>query len=334
MDRRDKALHFVDLRGRGLEIGPSYNPLVTKASGANVETVDHADRDQLVAKYRALGLAEELLERIEPVDHIWSGGSLAAALPSGRRFDYIVASHFIEHTVDLIQFLRDCESVLVESGRLTLVVPDKRYCFDRFQPVTSLGAIVDAHHNVLTFHPPGTLLDHQAYACKRGESIAWDPRDTSPLSLQFPNLEGATEAIEKGLRQAQYEDMHRWKFTPSSFALLVHDLRTLGYHGLTRVGGFDTEGFEFFVTLGPLVSPASEAPVDRAALLFEIERELTEVAQPATDADGVREPTGWEMERAALLATIDELRSSTSWRVTRPLRALSDVVRRRRERGG
>ena len=34
MDRIEKALASVDLTGRGLEIGPSYNPLVTKASGA------------------------------------------------------------------------------------------------------------------------------------------------------------------------------------------------------------------------------------------------------------------------------------------------------------
>ncbi len=120
------ALALVDLDGRGLEIGPSYNPLVSKASGARVETVDHADRTTLVEKYRSWGLPEAKLAAIEDVDHIWSEGSLAEVVTERCAFDYIVASHVIEHTVDLIGFLQDCSSLLTMSGVLALVVPDKR----------------------------------------------------------------------------------------------------------------------------------------------------------------------------------------------------------------
>lgn len=81
MDRLDKALHGIDRAGRGLEIGPSYDPLVTKASGARVETVDHATRDELVTKYSGFGLGVEQLDRIEDVDHIWHGGSLLQVVP-------------------------------------------------------------------------------------------------------------------------------------------------------------------------------------------------------------------------------------------------------------
>ena len=39
----------------------------------------------------------------------------------------------IEHTPDLIAFLADCDAVLKDTGVLSLVIPDKRYSFDRFR---------------------------------------------------------------------------------------------------------------------------------------------------------------------------------------------------------
>jgi len=169
MDRAQKALGAVDLGGRGLEIGPSYNPLVPKSSGARVETVDHAGRDELVAKYSSWGLDEERLARIDTVDHLWSEGSLLDVVEERGVYDYIVAAHFIEHTVDLVRFLQDCEALLSGTGRLALVVPDKRYCSDRFRPLSTIGDVLEAHYASTRFHTLGALVDHQAYGCRRGE---------------------------------------------------------------------------------------------------------------------------------------------------------------------
>lgn len=269
--RRAKALELVDLHGRGLEIGPSYNSLVPKTSGARVEIVDHTDRETLVEKYRKWDLDDASLSRIEDVDHIWESGSLLDVIPERDAYDYIVGSHLVEHTVDLIGFLHDCEALLRDGGRLALVVPDKRFCFDRFQPLTSVGGVVDAHHSDLRYHSAGTLLDHQAYACRRDESIAWSADDRRSLDLQFPRIEWANARMDIGLGQDHYEDTHRWKFTPMSFRLIVHDLRILGFHTLEVVGSSATIGFEFFVTLGKGAPPVD---VDRMALLLAIEDEL------------------------------------------------------------
>ena len=275
IDRDAIALAHIDRGGRGLEIGPAYRPLVSKASGARIEVVDHADREQLVEKYRSFGLDSNLLSGIEPVDYIWQGGSLLDVIPSRGEYDYVVASHLIEHTVDLIGFLQDVEQLLREDGRLALVIPDKRYCFDRFQPLSSVGAVVDAHHTGTRFHPAGSLLDHRAYAAKRGEAtLAWGAGEGSRLSLQFPSIEGGADVIREGLRQDAYHDIHRWRFVPASFRLLIHDLRALGYHRMGIVGRRDTLGFEFFATLARGAPPE---PLDRLVVLLEIEQALREV---------------------------------------------------------
>jgi SAM-dependent methyltransferase len=322
VNRRERALRFIDLSGRGLEIGPSYDPLVAKASGARVETVDHADRETLVAKYTAWGLSTDKTDRIETVDHLWSGGSLLDTIPNHGAYDYIVASHFIEHTVDLIRFLSDCEGLLNPTGRLALVVPDKRFSFDRFQPLSTVGAVVDAFHSTNVFHTAGPLLDHQAYACKRGESIAWNIGETAPYSAQFPNLEGAEEAIEAGRRQEEFRDIHKWKFTPASFALLIRDLAALGFHNLGVVGSDDTHGFEFYVTLAKGIEPL---PVNRIEMLLKIESELME---PRDDLGA----GGTQAVQQRSKGLSRKLAETWAWRVTAPLRRVAVATRRRRAR--
>jgi len=36
MNRKDKILSFLDKRGKGLEIGPSHNPITPKKEGFSV----------------------------------------------------------------------------------------------------------------------------------------------------------------------------------------------------------------------------------------------------------------------------------------------------------
>jgi hypothetical protein len=330
MDRRDKALRFIDISGRGLEIGPSYDPLVTKASGVRIETVDHADRDTLVAKYRAWGLPPDKIASIEAVDHVWSGGSLLDTIPDHDAYDYVVASHFVEHTVDLIRFLLDCEALLNRTGRLALVVPDKRYCFDRFQPLSTVGDAVDAFYATNIYHTAGALLDHQAYACKRGDSIAWSVHESTPYTAQFPALEGAMDVIKTGVSQETYSDIHKWKFTPSSFALLIRDLRALGYHNLGEVGSNGTDGFEFFVTLAKDVEPV---PIDRIEALLQIETELAEprdaVGQIEDHRDKPRSMMRLQRRAVQLRRKVAVVRASRLWRATARLRAAGYALRHR-----
>jgi hypothetical protein len=335
MDRVQKALHSVDLRGRGLEVGPSYNPLVTKAGGARIETVDHASQAELVTKYRALNVPQESLDRIEPVDHLWHGGSLLDVIPERGVYDYILASHFIEHTVDLIGFLTDCQTLLADGGRLSLIVPDKRFCFDRFQPLSTLGSILDAHLAGSRFHPAGALVDHQAYACTSGGVLAWSPGWNQQMAAQFPLLQGARSAMENGQAQETYFDVHRWRFTPTSFELLIGDLRRLGQHSFGVQESFPTEGFEFFVTLGKDVAEPAEH--DRIAVLLEIEREIQdpcgeraqEIALLSAGYDELRAANDeLQAGKDAVQARIDELHASRSWRLTRPVRAAGGLARR------
>jgi hypothetical protein len=45
MDRKEKALQHIDPHGKGVEIGPSHNPIALRREGYNVQIIDHMSRE-------------------------------------------------------------------------------------------------------------------------------------------------------------------------------------------------------------------------------------------------------------------------------------------------
>ena len=158
---------MFDPTGFGLEVGPSYNPFLPKTKGFRVETIDHADAATLREKYR------DDAGQIEEVDYISDGRSMAEIIGRPERYDFIFASHVIEHVTDIVRFLQDCETLLKPAGRLVLAVPDKRYCFDVLRPLTTVGQALQAYVEKRQRHPAGVLYDHFAYFCEKNGHGIW-----------------------------------------------------------------------------------------------------------------------------------------------------------------
>src|SRR5258706_9842625 len=126
MDRKGKLLHSVDVSSTvGLEVGPLDHPIVAKSEGS-VFYVDHASRQDLVAKYANDPNVADLA-KIVGVDFIWGASSLRQTIPPHLSFDYVIASHVIEHVPDVIGWLREVSDVLKPEGMLCLAIPDRRY---------------------------------------------------------------------------------------------------------------------------------------------------------------------------------------------------------------
>jgi SAM-dependent methyltransferase len=263
MEQRTAVLRsMLRLDGQGLEIGPGYNPLLPKAERFRVETADYTDADGLRAKYA--GNPHVDLERIEPVDHVLvEGRSLAEEIGKAGQFDYVVASHVIEHTPDMLGFLKSCEELLTPNGVLLLAVPDKRHCFDILQPLTSTGAVLQAHLDRRTRPTPGAVFDEVAYSAVRGNAIGWMPDDKQKLRLHAP-LNAAAEAYDAARLTPTYRDVHVWRFVPSSFRLIVQDLYAIGEIRLREDRFCNSIGNEFYITLSS--SAAGGWPTDRLTL--------------------------------------------------------------------
>ncbi|MCL2819428.1 MAG: hypothetical protein FWD38_01130 [Oscillospiraceae bacterium] len=271
MDRRDKIISKCNLNGAGLEIGPSINPVVPKCDGYNIETIDHTDKKGLIEKYSSHGIN---LDKIEEVDYVWNGESYKELTGKINHYDYIIASHVIEHTCDLIAFLCDCSELLNENGVLSLVIPDKRFCYDYFRPVTCISQVIDRHLSKCTFNSPGSVYDYYSSVCFCGDNLAWEglhpPFD---VGLAYDTSD-AKEAYLEVLNNEKYIDIHNWVFTKNSFELIIHNLNCLDLIDLVVAESFDTKGHEFYVSLVKRDVPFQSSKEERLRLTLNAKNEL------------------------------------------------------------
>lgn len=260
--REEKVFHLLDKTGLGLEIGPSHNPISPKNKGFNVHILDHASAAELRKKYQGHGVN---LDNIEEVDFVWHGEPLQELIRKTGCYDWIIASHVIEHVPNFISYLQQCEALLKQDGILSLVIPDKRYCFDYFSSSSSTGNVLDAYAEKRIRPSHGQIFDHIANASKRNGNIAWGEDGLGGADELVHTFAEAQAHWGKSVTTNEYIDVHCWRFTPASFRLLVSDLQGFGLIGLEIKAEFDTTGCEFYVSLGK--KSAVVMKLDRLATL-------------------------------------------------------------------
>ena len=244
-ERKSLLLSNLDLDGLGLELGPSHAPVAPKAEGFRVEVLDHANRERLVEKYGLLGVDTS---RIEEVDHVWDGQRYAELVGGAERFEWILASHVLEHVPDLLGTLLQCQEILKPGGILSIALPDHRYIFDRERTPSSLAAVIDAHLREDMRPTPGTVAEFYLRFVKKGTSEAWYP--WYPGVVHRSNTtEDALARFERSRVSEVYQDVHVWVFTKETFAGIVEDLGRLGLLDLEIVAPPAGRLIEFFLQL-------------------------------------------------------------------------------------
>lgn len=257
--RFEKITYALNMEGLGLEIGPSHNPVAPKSQNYNVHVLDHLKAEDLKSKYKGHGGLGVDIDNIEEVDFVWEGEALPDLIGKTECYDWIIASHVIEHVPDMIGFLQQCEALLAPGGKLSLAVPDKRYCFDYLSPISTTGQFLDAFEQKRTRPSVGQVFDHYANSCYRDGVITWT--DTVQKDAKFEVIHTFQQAMDLGhhwVNSGEYIDAHCWRFTPESYELLLSDFRKLKLLNLITNCCFETSGCEFFVTLGKVKSNNEE----------------------------------------------------------------------------
>jgi len=319
---RTKILALIDLkRGRGLEIGALMRPIVTKEMG-RVEYIDRATTEELRQWYSNNDQVDP--NSLVEVDHVWGSQTLFECVGRKRIYDYVVASHVIEHVPDLFGWLQEIGSVLADGGIGSFVVPDKRYTFDILRRTSSDSDLVDAYVRGLRRPDPRQIFDHfinfrnvDLDAIRRGDAR---PNDI-PAQHDARDL---MEICRQTLSNGQYIDAHCWVFTPRSFvgALdLGSRLDVLPFE-IGTIIPTPEQSHEFFVSLRRL--PEAWTREERRAA-FVASRDRLVLPPEEAEADSVDE---LKARLAAAQSTIAALHGSTSWRLTAPLRRAATLWRR------
>jgi SAM-dependent methyltransferase len=290
--RRDSVFASAARDASILEIGPAHNAILPKREGFATRTVDYLDRAGLIAQYQ--DFAHYSPDDIEEVDYVLAPGSaMSEVIP--ERFDVVLASHVIEHTTSMIDFLNECTRLLAPGGVVALVVPDHRYCLDRIRERASLGRVIDASLAPPAVHTVGTVTEALLGSVRRGGSTSWRPGNTSRYG--FVHDREAVEGYAEEARRAEgYLDVHNWVCSPHHLRLLLHDLADLGYISVRETFFHDTVGHEFFLNLS--VTGAGPG-LNRAELVT-----LAEEERRSLDRPRFREDDG-SVAEAALPASLD-----------------------------
>lgn len=255
LDRRSKLLAGLSLREQlGLEIGALCRPFLRREDGP-VLYVDHADTATLREKYRNDPNVD--VDAIVDIDAVWGACTLSQAI-GGRKVDYVVASHVIEHVPNLIGWLHELREVLSATGEVRLIVPDKRFTFDRLRDETRVESLLYSHLVGARVPQPQVIIDHVLNVVNMDCGAAWRSAVDATQLEHLHDLPMAMGVARDCIDHGNYHDVHCWVFSPQSFARLFRRLAEMELIDFACGGFFDTErnGMEFFVTLAPSTNRA------------------------------------------------------------------------------
>jgi hypothetical protein len=294
----------------GIEVGPFYAPLVPKADGWRTTVVDFTDAETLraIAAAHPHDYIRTHKHVIEDVDIVWKGEPLDTLCLDRRPegYDFLVASHVIEHIPDLIGFFAQLSRLLKPKCVVSLAVPDMRRCFDVLKSPTNTAHALTAHREKRKMHSPEVLFEAWAFgAWNKGEGswLAGSEIDldlTEPLSHAWEKYKAYVEGTARG--DQAYVDAHAWYFTPASFELTVLELNALGLIDFAISSLAKTLGSEFIVRMerGRLALPEDVLHRRRRELLLTRQVEL----MAETGVQAMRPWPGflqWLLARAILI---------------------------------
>lgn len=361
MDRAAFLTHGISQDAFGIEIGPFYSPVAAKARGWKTTVVDFTDQAGLldIARTHSAQTIREMAGNIEEVDVVWRGQEIDKACLALRAegFTFLIASHVIEHIPDVVSFLRQISNLANDDFVLSLAVPDCRRTFDFFKPLSTTADALLAWRQKRTLHSPETIFTGHAYGVWVGRVAAWLPGQTGSLYLP-DSLERShsvymkyVENLEAGTQS--YMDSHCWYWTPSSFELMMIELNHLGYIDFFIDEIEPQPSSEFLVRLkkGKLNLDKDSLQSRRLELLMQTRCELAEnqaMALVSRQDENIGQQllelqnkhtflnskcaelqialTEARTRLKSAQETICELETSTSWKVTSPLRRIKRML--------
>lgn len=320
MDRKKEVIKRINLKkGRGLELGPLYSPVVTKDE-ARIFYIDHMSTEDLRKKYKGHPFS---VDEIVPVDYVVGGTNLKKLL-GNKKFDYVIAAHVIEHIPDVVSWLKDVASVLNKGGILSLVIPDKRYSFDISRNVSSPSDVIGSYLDKLTKANSAMVYDSAAEYREITPAQAWSGNFKHALVEPSDwNMSEGLRRAKLSLRPNEYVDSHCYVFTPYSFfevlkRLIHHELLDFEviYFAETKL-----DELEFYVSLRKI----DTKKVSKKTQL----RKIPALKRPLQQEEAEIQITKLKQLLKEAKLELSLMTSSKSWKITKPLRNFSRLVKKK-----
>lgn len=295
---------------RGLEIGALHNPRFDR-NDPNIFFVDHTDTESLRSKYAEDTDLASHLDDLVDVDFVWGadGRTLAEVTKNESPFDFVYASHVFEHLPNPVGWLEQVADVLEVGGKVSLVIPDKRFCFDVNRQVTEIADLVDAYLSGRAHPSLRSIYDFHSRIVAVDTLGLWSG-EVDYSGVWREDKEPDLWAYELCLRSAggEYVDTHCGVYTAESFLGLVEKLTKLDLIGF-RLAEFQPtplNSLEFKVVLEKLppdlTAAQRQTAVRDSLVLARAQWGLDDSSQPSSNqlVLGPRELVLIKRKRAAV----------------------------------
>ena len=234
----------------GLEIGALDNP-TEMPSDVEIQYVDYATT-QALQKHPH----EDTVRRssIVRVDHVWPGSGSLADVCGRADYDFVVASHVIEHVPNVLGWFEGIFNALRPGGVFNLAIPDRRFTFDIRRKESTLGEMVEAYLHAYTRPSVRQLFDHTLDASAVAPGSPWAPGFDLSVVPRYSGdhaLALAYKQSKSAVTDGRYFDSHCWVFTPATFLDRFEAAIELGLFPFvfSDFAATPKGSFEFYVSL-------------------------------------------------------------------------------------
>lgn len=324
-----------------LEIGPLNRPLLQKSEYANLVYCDIRSTEEIKELYggnkylKTTGIQVDT-STIVDVDYVLVGGYMATF--KEEKFDYIVASHVLEHVEDLITVLQDIFAVLRPGGQFIIYYPDKCYCFDHFREGASFRDAYDVFQNKRPALARMVLDFFNSAIPENNPFVFWSAEGLSNL-LPQNETDSAIELYKEAQDGKIMDDVHYWPFSDGGFIKFLYDATRAGLLRYSCKAFYPTQentqefvvilqkndGWDRNIELEKLRRAYAQAPLN-----FNNSKSI-EVKQQLENRINALQGQLEESQRYIndLHNHIDALIKSTSWKISKPIRILGNLIHRR-----
>lgn len=234
--------NVIKKQDRILEFGPLTRPLVQKKDYPNIFFADIRSTEDIKKMYtsndylKSTGISVDI-DAIVDIDYIIND-SYKETFKKKDKFDVVVLSHVIEHMPDIIFFFEDIKNILKDNGKLIIIYPDARYCFDHFRNGTSF---IDAYEVYNKRKPnSGCIFDFKYNVIHENNPLFfWSGVDITN-KLPQNSFQEAESVYLKARNGEMPEDVHFWPFSDYQFIKFLYDMN--------RAGLFEFKVDEFYQT--------------------------------------------------------------------------------------
>jgi predicted SAM-dependent methyltransferase len=186
VNSRTIASNYIkDKNARILELGPLNRSLLDRKKYKNYFFADIHSTEEVKELYsgsnylKRTGIVVDL-EDIIPIDYVVKD-TYKETFKDLEKFDYVIASHVLEHMPNLLNFFFDVQNILTEDGELIIIYPDKRFCFDHFRSESKFADIYDIWKTSEVGNPRQTLDFFTNVLHENNAVKFWDMDEEIPM---------------------------------------------------------------------------------------------------------------------------------------------------------